>query len=59
MKWILWVIVVTANGNHVVVDKSEFASEKLCTVAAATVTKINESPIGSNARIEALCLERE
>lgn len=59
MKWILWVIAVTANGNDLVIDKSEFASAALCNTAAAAVSKANESPIGANARLEAICLERE
>ncbi len=59
MKWILWVIAVTANGNDIVIDKSEFGSASSCNAAAVAVTKVNETPIGSNARLEALCLERE
>ena len=59
MKWLLWVIAVTANGNDIVVDKSEFATGALCEAAASAITTVNDTPIGSNARLEAVCLEQE
>lgn len=58
MKWILWVIAVTANGNAVTIDKTLFADETRCRTAASQVVGTNATAIGSNARVEALCLER-
>jgi len=58
MKWILWVIAVTANGNAVTVDKTLFPDEMQCKTAASQVVGTNSTAIGSNARVEAVCLAR-
>lgn len=57
MKWILWIIAVTANGNDLVVDKIPFADATQCAAAAAQVQGVNGTAIGSNARVESMCLE--
>ncbi|MSR13030.1 MAG: hypothetical protein EXR86_00370 [Gammaproteobacteria bacterium] len=56
MKWILWVIAVTANGNHIAIDKTEFSTQVSCEAAASQVQGVNNTAIGSTARIEAACL---
>ena len=56
MKWILWVIAVTANGNHIAIDKTEFSTQAACVAAVSQVQSVNNSAIGSNARVEATCL---
>ncbi len=57
MKWILWIIAVTANGNDLVIDKIPFEDATACATAAAQVQGINGTAIGSNARIESMCLQ--
>jgi hypothetical protein len=56
MKWILWVIAVTANGNHIAIDKTTFADQAACEAAVTQLQGMNNSAVGSNARIEAICL---
>ena len=57
MKWILWVIAVTANGNDLVIDKTLFESQETCRAALSELQGINNTAIGSNARIESMCLQ--
>lgn len=57
MKWLLWVIAVTANGNHLVIDKTPFESQETCLAARTQVQDANNTAIGSNARVEAMCLQ--
>ena len=57
MKWLLFVVAVTANGSHISISKTEFQTRDLCTTAATQIHGINNSAIGSNARIEATCLQ--
>ncbi len=59
MKWILWVIAVTANGQDLVIDKTRFDSQEACSAAADKVQGLNDTAIGSNARVEATCLQRQ
>jgi hypothetical protein len=59
MKWILWVIAVTANGNDVVIEQTAFTSPEACVTALSQVQDINNTAIGSNARVEAKCLQAE
>ncbi len=57
MKWILLVVAVTANGNDLVIDKTEFESHEACVAAKLEVQNINNTAIGSNARVESMCLQ--
>jgi len=57
MKWILWVIAVTANGSDLVIDKTVFDSQDTCIAALSRVQDVNNTAIGSNARVEAMCLQ--
>lgn len=59
MKWLLFVVAVTANGAHITISKTEFQTRDLCTAAAAQLHGINSSAIGANARIEATCLQTQ
>lgn len=59
MKWILWVIAVTANGNDLVIDQTVFTSREACISALSQVQDINNTAIGSNARVEGKCLQAE
>lgn len=57
MQWILWVIAVTANGNDLVIDKTIFDSQETCIAALSQIQGINNTAIGSNARLESMCLQ--
>lgn len=59
MKWILWVIAVTANGNDLVIDQTAFTSHEACLSALSQVQDVNNTAIGSNARVEGKCLQVE
>lgn len=59
MKWILWVVAVTANGQDLVIDKTLFESQEACSAALVKVHDLNDTAIGSNARVEATCLQRQ
>lgn len=58
MNWILRVIAVTANGSDLVIDKTIFDSQETCIAALSQIQGINNTAIGSDARIESMYLQR-
>jgi len=51
MKWLLWVIAVTASGQDLVVDKTVFDTQEACSAAASKVQDVNNTAIWSDARV--------
>ncbi len=57
MKWVLIIVAVTANGSDLVIDKTEFESQETCLAAKTEVQNVNNTAIGSNARVESMCVQ--